>query len=183
MSIERGPMKSTSIPGKPYVPSLWKLEVRCWPVLTDNGRVCDIKLANDLGNLSAHDMIYFHVMYDDEILHGRPLPNNHLVYGMLDDKNKSEHEISVWISNKDSGHTSNIDGRDISICVACEILIEDLVVTNFMTGGGMLLLGVNDEKTSIKVTTPIYRWLLGHMNGFFKPYPPDPIQQIIKNYL
>jgi hypothetical protein len=181
MSIEKAKMTATSISNKNSRPQRWQLEVKFWPVVTVDGQVQNINQNKQHMDFFTNTAIRHNVAYDNQIIAcDRLIDPVTIRQNLLDDKETHAHQLMVWIANKFPVHNQFIQGHEVSVCAACEILIEGLVISNLITGGGMILLGENDRKVSLEIQTPIYRWLLSRKNEFFKPYPLDPIQQAIQ---
>lgn len=176
-------MKPTSIPGKVETPQKWKLVIKAWPVLTVAENIVGIEKASDYTDLLSYHVIKLNLAYDGQVITSQNINKQTVIeYWPADDKAQQEHEISLWISNKEDGHNVLRNNQEISVCLACEVSVEDLVISNTMTGGGLIMLGENDKSVALGIKTPIYRWLLAHKHEFYRIFEKDPVRTIIESY-
>lgn len=179
MSTEKARMNHTSPAGKIEREQLWHLQVKFWPILTEDGQAWSINRSEKYHNIMPYDLIDFNLQYDHQLIHAKLTDHGCIDQRIRDDKDILDHELLLWISNKKDGHTPIIDGRELSVCVACEISVEGAVISNLLTGGGLIVLGENERPVRMSIRTPIYRWLLSHKNAIYKPYVADPVRQAI----
>lgn len=167
MSTEKASMKPIFdfIPKKPA--QVYSLAVSARPIITSDFNILpDLEHAQKLMPL---DQIRVEVSYDGEILGALALLDQPtMTWHLLDDKDIGTHELSVCLKGKQDGHSVEAQGKMFTVCVAVDIMIENIPVVDVITGGGKLLLGENDRPVALPLTTPVYRWLLEKYNVFYK---------------
>ena len=154
--------------------------MRFWPIVTCDHVILDAVRMKQHGALLQDHGIICNVSYDSQLLFNHTMHGEIAFYTTLDDdKHLLEHDLTCWISGKGDHHSPIVEDRELSVCLACEVSIEHLDVTNLLTGGGLLILGTNNQPGCLKISTPIYRWLLTNANQLYKPYLSDPVRQVI----
>lgn len=153
------------IPEKPA--QLFDLEMRVRPVITKNFHVLPDLVQGS--QLLPFDDVYVEVTYDGNVLGQLGMTSSAPTrWNLLDDKDILTHEISLCLKGKQDGHSKDDQGQTVTMCAIVDMLIENVLVIDAITGGGQLLLGENDRPLTLTVTTPIYRWLLANRNVFYK---------------
>lgn len=176
-------MKSISIPGKVETEQKWKLVIKAWPVLTVAEKTVSIDQAAYYTDLLSYHDIKFNLAYDDRVVTSENIKDRMIIeHWLTDDKTQKDHRIAFWLSHKGDGHNVLRNNQEISVCLACEVSVEDLVISNTMTGGGLILLGENEKSVELGVKTPIYRWLLEHKHEFHRTFEKDVVRAIVEGY-
>lgn len=169
MSIGKAKMKPLFdfIPEKPT--QLFSLEVRSRLITTRNQDIIDNVTSPESLGIAPCEDILISINYDQNILGQLNLTNGtNKTWSLKDDKEQTDHEISLWLQGKKDGHTLMLQDQITTVCAEIDVFIESVKVTDLITGGGRLILGENDKKITLSITTPIYRWLLSHYDTLYK---------------
>jgi len=173
---------SKILSGKKIVIPTWELTVGVTPMIGIAGSIfsAETHYSQFVPGMHAADDLQFDIVYDNTVINSLRFLNNQpqiTTHTLVDDHTNTNHTLQFVLSGKNDSHSYHTnDGGDVSWILKIDLYIENLSMTDVvdeqldcLPDAMTSYMGENGTKT-LKIQTPIYRWLLTHDNTILMPY-------------
>ena len=161
---------------------IWQLKVRVTPLINiaDSIFPAETHYAQFSHTMHPADTLQVDIVYDDVTLESFNFLNNQaqeMIFTLTDDQTRLNHNLKFVFSGKTDNHSYHTEIKeDVSWVLKFDVYIEGLPMVEEPYGifNDIVppIIG-NNSTTTLKIETPIYRWLLQHSNAIVRAYTQE----------
>lgn len=148
-----------------YVPK-WTLECTVSPVImVDQEVVSGNRLAEFGKEIKNFNNFKIDITYDQQSLYTGGIDQSIPIVvsaQLLDDKENTNHLLSIGLSGKTDDHSCFYQGKSVSLGVKLDLLIESVPMASTLLQVGLKNHMGENEIQKLEIKTPIYQWLLSN---------------------